>query len=245
MTFLLAWAIYFCLQSENIKGKETVQTRVEPPILLSRILTFVVAEALVVLIVLGVTLYKMFPLNRPQVFFLTTVVRDELDVRLQELPPRDEYLETYRRGFIREYIKARNEIVKNPELMHKKWNTDGVVRKWSTDAVYADFIHTTMWDIIMNDMPEIDITCPVEFQPRAISPRGNDTYTVEFRYFCADNNGQAYSKDYTIKVKLASDNASGAKWSARLDNPLGLRVAEYTIESNNGDPLDTGFMATE
>lgn len=222
-----------------------MQSRIEPPILLSRILTFVLAGVLVVLVAMGVTLWQMFPLDRPQVFFLTTVVRDDLDVRLQEMPPRDEYLDTYKRGFIREYIKARNEIVTNSQLMYTKWGSDGVVHTWSTDDVYAGFVRTAMWDAVMNAAAVIDISCPVEFQPRAISPRGNDTYTVEFRYFCADNNGQVHSKDYTIKIKLISDNAATVKWADRLDNPLGLRVAEYTVESDNGDPLDTGFAATE
>ena len=49
--------------------------RIEPPILLSRLMTFVFAAALVVVVVLVVTLAKMFPLNRPQIFFLTTQPR--------------------------------------------------------------------------------------------------------------------------------------------------------------------------
>ena len=38
------------------------------------------------------------------------------------------------------------------------------------------------------------------------------------------------------------DNAT-IKWSDRLDNPLGIRVSEYEIESENGDPLNTGYLA--
>lgn len=49
-----------------------MQDRVEPPILLSRLMVFVFAAMLVVLLVMVATLYNMFPLNRPQVFFLMT-----------------------------------------------------------------------------------------------------------------------------------------------------------------------------
>lgn len=48
--------------------------RVEPPVLISRLMTFVFATALVVLGALGLTLWQLFPLNRPQVFFLTTQI---------------------------------------------------------------------------------------------------------------------------------------------------------------------------
>ena len=34
------------------------------------------------------------------------------------------------------------------------------------------------------------------------------------------------------------------KWVDRLNNPLGVRVSEYIIESGNGDPLDTGYLET-
>ena len=71
-----------------IKGEEVVQDRVEPPILLSRIMMFVLATALVVLVALGMTIYNMFPLNRPQVFFLATTVRDDQDVRLVQMQPK-------------------------------------------------------------------------------------------------------------------------------------------------------------
>ena len=32
-------------------------------------------------------------------------------------------------------------------------------------------------------------------------------------------------------------------WADRLNNPLGIRVSEYVVESGNGDPLDTGYLA--
>lgn len=115
-----------------------MQNRVEPPILLSRIMMFVLATALVVLATLGITVYKMFPLNRPQIFFLTTVVRDNLDVRLVQMQPKSENLDRYTKAFVREYIRHRNEIFSNPNAMHQKWNSnDGAVRIMSTDQVYA------------------------------------------------------------------------------------------------------------
>ena len=76
-----------------------MQNRVEPPVLLSRIMMFVLATALVVLAALGMTVYNMFPLNRPQVFFLTTTVRDDQNVRLVQMQPKSENLDRYDRGY--------------------------------------------------------------------------------------------------------------------------------------------------
>ena len=83
-----------------------MQNRVEPPVLLSRIIMFVLATALVVLAALGMTIYNMFPLNRPQVFFLTTTVRDNQDVRLVQMQPKSENLDRYTKAFVREYHPA-------------------------------------------------------------------------------------------------------------------------------------------
>lgn len=225
-----------------------MQNRVEPPVLISRLLTFVLATALVVLGVLCLTIYNMFPLNRPQVFFLATDLRDDLEIRLIELPPQDEHLDNYKKAFIREYIRARNEVITNQKVMHRKWNgTDGVVKIWSTDDVYSDFASTAMFNAMMSEMPDFEFSCPVEFETGAVQYLANDdgTYQVKFRYFCTNNTGPVAQKDYTIKLKLVSEDNAKIKWADRVENPLGLRVAEYTIASENGDPLDTGFLPGE
>lgn len=207
-------------------------------------MTFVLASSLVVLGALTVTLYKMFPLNRPQVFFLMTQLRSDTVVKLADFPPDDENLEVYKRMFIREYIRARNEVVPNTTVMRRKWNNsdDGVVRAWSTPDVYQEFTETNMWNAIMNETPNFQFACPVEFQTGAIAPRTDDTYAISFSYYCTNSDRQAPTKDYTIVLKLGMDDGNTIRWADRLNNPLGIRVTEYTIESNNGDPLNTGYL---
>ena len=224
-----------------------MQNRVEPPVLLSRIMTFVLAAALVVLGTMAFTLYKMFPLNRPQVFFLTTTVRDNQDVKLVEMQPKSENLDRYKKAFVREYIRHRNEVYTNANAMHKKWNgQDGAVRTMSTDEVYGQFANTTMFVAMMSDLPDFEFSCPVGFyEGQPIYLASEDMYQVKFRYFCADNTGRTYPKDYTIKVKLTTEDDTQIKWADRIQNPLGLRVSEYVVMSDNGDPLDTGFLETE
>ncbi len=223
-----------------------MQNSVEPPILLSRTLTFVFATMLVIVLVLAFSLYQMFPLVRPQVFFLMTQPRENLEIRLAEMTPSDENFEIYKRAFIREYIKARNEIVPNPKVMRMKWanTSDGIVRTWSNPDVYSAFQQTNMWRALMNDVPDFEFRCPVEFETGAIKPRSDNTYAVNFRYFCENSNGQVGQKDYTIRIRLEYEDGATVKWSERLNNPLGIRVAEYTVESGNGDPLDTGYLET-
>ena len=231
-----------------IKGGEIVQDRVEPPVLMSRLLTFVFAAALVVLVAMAITVYNMFPLNRPQVFFLTTAVRDDLEVTLREMPAQDEFLDNYKKLFIREYMRARNEVSANSNVMSKKWNGDnGVVRTWSNDDVYADFTQTDIWNEVMSDTPDYDQTCLVEFETGAINYLvADDAYQVKFRYICTNSSGLESQKDYIIKLRLSSEEAPQIKWSDRLETPLGLRVTEYSVMSGDGtDPLDTGFVMTE
>ncbi|MBN1324899.1 MAG: hypothetical protein JW974_01650 [Alphaproteobacteria bacterium] len=209
---------------------------IEPPILLSRLMTFVFSAALVVVIVLIVTLVKMYPLNKTQIFFLTTAPRNDLEIRLSQFSPDEENIEIYKQAFIKEYIKARNEIIPNAGVMQRKWSAteDGTVYKWSKPDVYSTFAKTAMWTAYMNEVPDFEFHCPVEFT--GIAPRTENTYAVSFRYFCTNSDGQTTKKDYTIVLKLELENV--IKWTDRLDNPLGIRVAEYSVESDNGDPLD-------
>ena len=223
-----------------------MKNRIEPPILLSRLLVFVLAMSVVVLFALGITLKNMFPLNRPQVFFLTTTVRDDQDIRLVQMQPKSENLDRFKKAFVREYIRHRNEVFTNPKAMQKKWNNEnGAVRTMSTDKVYADFTNTYMFTAMMGGMPDFEFTCPVVFDGAPLYLPNEDMYQVKIRYFCADNTGRTYPKDYTIKLRLENEDNTQIKWADRIENPLGLRVSEYVIAEGDGDPLDTGFRATE
>ena len=227
-----------------------VPDRIEPPILLSRLLTFVFAGAAVVLAVLLFTLARMFPFNRAEVFLLTMENPNNLDRTVSELEPikNDANISLYKRAFVREYIKARNEIYPNIKVMDKKWNMrDGVVRHLSSEAVAADFIRTDLWRELMTGTPNFNIKCSVEFYDGGItSYRADDmTYLVEFAWFCEDNYGQTNKKDYKIKIRLEYDDGSAKKWTQRLDNPLGIKVAEYTVESGDGDPLSSVWDVAE
>ncbi|MDW2958422.1 MAG: VirB8/TrbF family protein [Alphaproteobacteria bacterium] len=224
-----------------------MRNRVEPPVLISRLITFVLAAALVVLGVLCITVMKLFPLNRPQIFFLSTEQRDEQIIKLIEMPPASKNLDKYKKEFIREYIRHRNEVYPNANVMQKKWNTtDGIVRVTSTDSVFADFMNTNMFFAIMSNMPDFEFRCDTSFLGTPMLLRSDDpkhdTYQVDFRYFCSDSTGQTNPKNYTIKIKLATDDEVDMKWVDRIANPLGLRVEEYEIVSENGDPLNTGYL---
>lgn len=228
-----------------------MQKRIEPPFLLSRTMAFVLTMALVVLIALAITIYNMFPLNRPQVFFLTTTIPDNQDIRLVEMQPRSENTDRYKQEFVREYIRHRNEIFANANAMHKKWNGEnGIVRTMSTDDVYSDFVKTALYnDVMSNAVPNITVQCAIIFDGApmylASGSSNTDTYQTKIKYICEDSTGRIAPKDYTIKIKLFTQDGSYIKWADRIENPLGLKVEEYTIVSGAGDPLNTGFLATE
>lgn len=218
---------------------------IEPPILLSRLMTFVFSAALVVVVVLIVTLTKMYPLNKTQIFFLTTEPRSDVEIRLSPFSVDESNLEIYKQAFIKEYIKARNEIIPNAGVMQKKWSAteDGTVYMWSTPEVYANFAKTAMWTAYMNEVPDFEFHCPVEFTGN-VAPRTKDTYAVSFRYFCTNSDGQKYQKDYTIVVKLKMlEPEDTMKWSDKMSNPLGIRVSEYSIESGDSDPLEFKWIS--
>lgn len=220
---------------------------IEPPVLMSRIMTFVFAAALAVVVVLVITLTNLLPLSRTQIFFLTTQPRELSEITIKSFSPNDANIEVFKENFIKEYIKVRNEIIPNIVQMRRKWGTaeGGMVNMWSSQEVFRAFMQTRMWQRIMIDVPDSQFRCQVEFHTPAIDLRrrpspedSTSRYAVSFRYFCtdADNTGQPYEKDYTILIGIRFQER--IRWTDRLENPLGVYVSEYRVESGGGDPLD-------
>ena len=233
-----------------------MQNRIEPPVLVSRLMTFVMATSLVVLFVLVFTLDKMFPLNRPQVFFLTSQLLDDQELTLTALDTTD--LDGYKQQFIREYVRARNEIVPNLAIMRAKWANDssGIVRTWSADTVFGKFAEMPMVNIVNQNLDEVfDITCSVEFPIdnsviESSRANENDVYYVHFDYKCSYGpmGDQVLTQKYTLRVQLESGDGNSVKWADRMENPLGVRVIGYDVidaqnKVLNTDPLDwTGLI---
>ena len=225
-----------------------MQNRIEPPILLSRLLTLVFAATLVVLAVLLITLYNMFPLDRPEVFFLRSANSNNVEITLTQIMPEGEDFERYKRTFITEYVKMRNEVTPSVRVMEKNWGgQNGSVKVMSTDDVFADFYNTAMYQEFLLNNASFDFSCSVEFSQGSVNKYTSDgaTYTVDFKWFCTNSYGQTDRKDYRIKVTLVTDDTQTMKWADHMENPLGLRVAEYSIESGNGDPLDAFVVGNE
>lgn len=220
-----------------------MQERIEPPILISRLMTFVMATALVVLVVLVVTLDKMFPLNRPQVFFLTTENMADKELTLTKIP---EDLAKYRVEFVKDYVRQRNEIVPDLAIMRARWamGDDGIIKTRSTDAVFGKFLLTDMVNIVNQDLDEaFNITCDVEFHqnyPVVLKVGTNDTYTVKFAYKCRDGflGDQEYIQEFVIDVTLETTAQNSIRWAERMENPLGVRVSGYEIIKGDKDPLN-------
>jgi len=225
-----------------------VQNRVEPPILLSRLLTLVFAATLVVLAVLLITLYNMFPLDRPEVFFLQSQNADNAEITITQVLPDKDNLDVYKRAFIAEYVKARNEIGPSVRIMEKNWNMqNGLIKTTSTDDIFANFVNTAMYQEFLLNNGVFNFSCSVEFSKGSVNKYTSDgsTYTVDFKWFCTNSYRQTDRKDYRIKIKLITDDAQTMKWTDRMENPLGLRVAEYSVESGNGDPLNAFVVGNE
>ncbi len=227
-----------------------MQNRIEPPILLSRLLVLVFAATLVVLAAMAVTLYKMFPLDRPQVFFLRSSNPTDSEITLTQVMPNGGDLDDYRRNFIAEYIKSRNEIEPNLRTMARNWKRTETM---STPDIFAGLANTDMYQRFLLDTTNensgvFDLSCSVEFpQNGGVRPYKNDdaTYIVDFKWFCTNSYGQTDRKDYRIKVKLETDDTQNMKWVNHMENPLGLRVTEYSVESGDGDPLNAFGVGNE
>lgn len=210
----------------------------DPNTFTARMMSFVLAAAIATALALVFAVSNMFPLTKTQIFLLNSHRAETQVVEIQPLPVNDKTLTDYKENFIKEYIRARNEIIPNINVMRYKWRSpDGPVYIWSSREIYANFTETQLWSAFMHDSPDPAFSCPVEFQSPVIEPRGNDKFAVRFRWFCtSESSGQTMPKDFTIVIGLTY--APEIKWNAKQKNPLGLQVSEYRIESGDGDPLN-------
>ncbi|GHT57545.1 hypothetical protein FACS18945_2140 [Bacteroidia bacterium] len=216
---------------------------IEPPILMSRLMTFVFASALAAVLVLILSIAQISPLTKTQIFFLTTSPRDTSEITIQKYTPDADNIHLYKINFVREYIRVRNDIFPNIDVMRRKWAADseGQVYVWSAPDVYKAFIETRLWNAVMASGVEIAIRCSTEFQGGVIH-RGTDAtnkmdrYEAKFRYVCFYENDIIASDDYSVMVGVRFQDS--VQFSSRISNPLGIYVAEYKILSNNGNPLD-------
>ena len=212
------------------------------------------ATSIVVLAALVITLAKMIPLERPEVFFLYTPTRAS-NVIIEPMTPDTTNamtIETYKEGFIREYIIARNTLGfgKNAIITKNNWNK--IVKPWSGNKVFADFTKTTLYKQYMfNDFVPA-ISCNVNFahinndQPILKTSDQDDIYEVKFTWVCKNENigGQTTQKNYKIRIRIQSDldkrlSGISSNLEKMRDNPLGIQVVEYMIKDGRGDPLDS------
>lgn len=233
---------------------DCVAKTIEPPILMSRILTFMLATSVVVLITLVLALFKMMPLERPEVFFLlnnpvsvNTVIEPMVPDAMNESA-----LANYEQGFVREYVILRNTLLSNSALTRKNWAT--TIKSWSNNRVYAAFTRTALYtEYNSGDVP-LTLSCMVNFldtnNDAAVVKTGHnekyDEYIVSFAWVCKNSGGQTTQKNYKIRIKIQS--VLDQKVSDTLenlnklrDNPLGTRVIEYTVLEGGGDPLDSNI----
>ena len=212
----------------------------------------VLSTSIVVLAILGYTLYKMVPLERPEVFFLLTpapsvnTIIEPLDLD----STNNQAFEDYEKGFVREYIIMRNTLYTNANITNKNWST---VKNWSSDKVYAEFKKTRLYKEYMLNDSSLTTSCRVNFTGReplikTASTPSYDEYTVSFAWVCKNIGGQVEQKSYMIRLRIRS--VLDKKMPNMLENlkklqnnPLGIQVFDYKVKNGDSDPLDSdGFF---
>lgn len=225
---------------------------VEPPVLMSRILTFVLATSVVVVCALGFTLMKMIPLERPEVFFLYTPTL-ATNVTIKPLVPdasNKNAIDAYQKGFVRQYVIARNTLETIPGITRSNWIR--IVQPWSSSKVFENLVKTRLYKEFAFGEKIPTIKCDVNF----VSPDNDEpvlrmkknVYQVKFAWICENISGQTPPKNYTMQIEVKSDldeNSSGTVgYLDKLrDNPLGLQVIQYKVlddgQGGRTDPLDS------
>ena len=216
---------------------------IEPPVLVSRTLMFVLAASVAVLATLVFSLYNMAPLTRPEVFFLMNQSRNVNYVLKQpKLKDSDKQIQReYIKGFIRTYIIARNSLEDSRFTTIERWNS--IVKPWSSESVYDAFSKTDAYKDIMYNQKS-NLVCSIDFSKGNVEKQTR-LWTVTFDRTCFDKNSgrQIGPKSYKIGIEIQSylDSESDKTLSYLEDlrnNPLGIQITEYRVLNTTGtDPL--------
>ena len=223
---------------------------VEPQVLTSRILAFMLSASTGVLAVLVVTLFKMIPLERPEIFFVSAS-SSLSNVSIKGMEPDAAMLKSYEEGFVREYIIARNTLYKNAEETRRNWTK--IVKPWSSDNVYSVMTKTELYRAYIQDNLSQMLECGVNFKGDVSQPRGSKSrkeWIAEFDWVCKNNSGQSITKNYTIVIRLKSNldeklSGTAENLSKLRVNPLGTQVVSYEVldsvthTSGGEDPLNS------
>jgi type IV secretory pathway component VirB8 len=210
-------------------------------------MTFVFASALAAVLVLILSISRISPLDRTQIFFLTTSPRDLSEIRIKKYTPNANDMRFYKESFIREYIRQRNDIFPSLDAMQRKWREQ--VFFWSSVDVYSAFTKTNAFNAIMSGEVQIDFRCFTEMLREGVTPLETDATTgverfmASFRYVCANQEGTLTSEDYSVLIGVRLQDT--VQWSERLQNPLGVYVTEYKLMDNAVDPLNTQLFNLE
>jgi type IV secretory pathway component VirB8 len=207
----------------------------------------VLAASVVVLGALAFVLVKMIPLERPEVFFLVNATRS-VNVVIEPFNPDTSAAINYEKGFVREYVIARNTLDVNPTITKNNWKN--IVKSWSDNGIYKKFTNTKLYKNYMFGMQPSKVTCSVNFDnldnAQAVIRTGSGNYTVNFTWICKNIGGQTTSKNYKIKIKVQSEldkNVSGTfeNLEKLKVNPLGIQVTEYDVQGD-ADPLNSDVL---
>ena len=224
---------------------------VTPPVLVSKVLTFVLAGSIVVLATLVVVLAKMIPLERPEVFFLFTPTRSS-DIIIHPMTPdanNTKRLDFYLKGFIREYIIARNTLYPGTQAYLTRNNWSNTIKLWSSDKVFNDLTKTSLYRDYTFSKTLPHMSCSVNFDGAPVEMH-NNWYQVNFVWVCKDENigGHTTSKSYKIQLRIESELQS--QISGTLENleklrknPLGIRVVDYVVKDDKADPLNSDMKS--
>jgi len=214
---------------------------IEPPRLLSRLMAFVLAGSLAIFIVLVAALERMFPLEKTQIFFLSSKLEPDQVVAIQRMDLNPNSLEAYKISFIKDYMIKRNSVYPSNTAMRRIWyaGASSPLYAYSDEEVFRAMTKTDLYYAVMEGKWEpLIFNCGVTFakQPE-LHTRATGTYSVRISYQCKDDSsGQTQSKPFTILVSVKVMDS--VRWNERLDNPLGLKVVGYEVMDGDPDPLD-------
>lgn len=197
----------------------------------TRILSCITVFQMVVILVLGLTIWSMQPLVRIEPYFLQVEPESKSVVRVQPMERDATLVDQLEIGWVRDYVRMREEVLPDAPLMTRRARPfDGWVARRSTDAVYAGYRQDN--ETFMRDAIRERVTRRVVLDDPVRLPAKGRLYQVDYVAIEQDpTNGERSRRllRATLEVTYRPITVSDQEFHAADNeaNPFGFTVVSY------------------
>ena len=193
-------------------------------IMVARAFALIALVSITLNIGLGWAIVTMLPLKRVEPFLVTFLEKSNQIVRIEPIERTIAGVDAMTEVLVRGYVISRHSVIADDYEMARRWTAEGILALQSTKDEYDRFNQETLptWDNIKARR----ITRAVEII--SVSQSSYGFYQADFTLIESEGNIETRRDVFTASMRVGYLPQT-VQSEMRLLNPLGFKVANYTV----------------